>query len=131
VPVQAYVADPSLFGKGDAYFLASSSLIGLGVAFFSLAILEFGTFSPRVGITKEKTVLRDTGIYRVSRNPMILGLFLIDIGSAVYVRNPVDWVLVSYAFFIHYRIIIAEEASMRKKFGEEWTAYAQRVRRFL
>jgi protein-S-isoprenylcysteine O-methyltransferase Ste14 len=131
VPVQAYAGDLSLFGKGDAYFWASSSLIGLGVAFFSLAILKLGTFSLRVGITKEKTILRDTGIYRVSRNPMLVGLFLIAIGSAVYVRNPLNWLLVGYAFFIHYKIIIAEEASMLERFGQEWIGYAKRVRRFL
>jgi protein-S-isoprenylcysteine O-methyltransferase Ste14 len=62
---------------------------------------------------------------------MLVGLFLIAIGSAVFVRNPVNWILVSYAFFIHYMIIIAEEASMRERFGAEWTAYAKRVRRFL
>jgi protein-S-isoprenylcysteine O-methyltransferase Ste14 len=106
-------------------------LIGLGVAFFSLAILKLGTFSLRVGITKEKTILRDTGIYRVSRNPMLVGLFLIAIGSAVYVRNPLNWLLVGYAFFIHYKIIIAEEASMLERFGQEWIGYAKRVRRFL
>lgn len=127
---QAYGAHLSLMGRGPAFFWTSAALIRMGVLFFTLAILKLGTFSLRVGITKEKTFLRETGVYRFSRNPMLLGLFLIALGSALYVRNPVNWLLVGYAFFVHYKIIIAEEASMFDRFGEEWISYGKRVPRF-
>ena len=99
--------------------------------FFTLAIMGLGTFSLRMGLAQEKTVLRTTGIYRVSPNPMLLGLYLMALASAIYVQNPINWILVIIALTVHHKIILAEELSMRDRFGEQWTAYCKSVRRYL
>jgi protein-S-isoprenylcysteine O-methyltransferase Ste14 len=129
--VQAFAADLSVIKGPEILLWSCNALAGIGVIFFTLAITKLGTFSLRVGLAKEETALRTTGIYRISRNPMVLGLYLIAIGSAVYVLNPINWVLVAFAIYVHHGIIRAEEAALVKRFGADWAAYRSRVRRYV
>ncbi|TFH41278.1 MAG: hypothetical protein E4G94_08205, partial [ANME-2 cluster archaeon] len=97
----------SLFEENDTFFWACVGLLAVGVTFFTIAILRLGTFSLRVGLAQEDTALRTTGIYRLSRNPMLLGLYFIALGSAVYVQCPINWILVIIALTVHHKIILA------------------------
>ncbi len=131
IVVQMFVLDLSLFGQMDVYLWICIALMGAGVVFFVSAVCKLGTFSLRVGLAKESTNLQSTGIYRISRNPMLAGLYLMALGSAVYVQNPVNWVLVIIALTVHHKIILAEEVFLAARFGEEWITYRNRVRRYL
>jgi protein-S-isoprenylcysteine O-methyltransferase Ste14 len=77
-------------------------------------------------------VLVTDGPYRLSRNPMYLGLTVATLGMAIWVGSwpmlgaPVAVFLVTNFFFIP-----AEEAKMRAQFGEAYDAYALRVRRWV
>jgi len=121
----------SLFSKNDIFFWICLALVSIGVMLFTLAILRLGTFSLRVGLAQENTALRTTGIYRLSRNPMLFGLYLMALGSAVYVQNPINWMLVVIALSVHHKIILAEEVFMESRFGEQWIEYRSRVRRYI
>ena len=129
--VQLFVVNLSLFGRSDIYIWICIVLVSAGVAFFVTAIVKLGTFSLRVGLAKEKTLLRTTGVYRISRNPMLVGLYLIALGSAVYVHNPVNWLLIIIALAVHHKIILTEEKFMETRFGEEWIQYSKKARRYL
>ena len=121
----------SLFEENEIFFWACVTLLAVGVAFFTLAITRLGTFSLRVGLAQEETALRTTGIYRCSRNPMLLGLYLIALGSALYVQCPINWILVIIALTVHHKIILAEEVFLESRFAERWIRYRQNVRRYL
>jgi len=121
----------SLFEEKEVFFWACVVLLAVGVAFFTLAITRLGTFSLRVGLAQENTSLRTTGIYRFSRNPMLLGLYLMALGSALYVQCPINWVLVIIALTVHHKIILAEEVFLQSRFGEQWIRYRENVRRYL
>ena len=121
----------SLFSKNDIFFWICLALVSIGVMLFTLAILRLGTFSLRVGLAQENTGLRTTGIYRLSRNPMLFGLYLMALGSAVYVQNPINWMLVVIALSVHHKIILAEEVFMESRFGEQWIEYRNQVRRYI
>ncbi len=121
----------SLFEKSDVFFWACVSLLAVGVVFFTLAITRLGTFSLRVGLAQEDTSLRTTGIYRFSRNPMLLGLYLMALGSAIYVQCPINWILVIIALTVHHKIILAEEVFLQNRFGEQWIRYRNNVHRYL
>jgi protein-S-isoprenylcysteine O-methyltransferase Ste14 len=131
IHVQLRMGNLSLFSKNDVFFWICIALVSIGVMLFTLAVLRLGTFSLRVGLAQEKTVLRATGIYRLSRNPMLLGLYLMALGSAVYVQNPVNWMLVIIALAVHHKIILAEEVYMESRFGEQWIEYRNQVRRYI
>jgi protein-S-isoprenylcysteine O-methyltransferase Ste14 len=129
--VQMFVVNLSLFAKNDIFIWISITLLGIGVLFFTLAILGLGTFSLRVGLAQGNTALRTTGVYRLSRNPMLLGLYLMAIASAIYVQNPINWILVVIALTIHHKIILVEEVFLENRFGDEWIEYRNNVRRYL
>ena len=129
--IQVFFVNLSLFSQNDVFLLICIALVGLGVLFFTLAIKSLGTFSLRVGLAQEKTALRTNGIYHFSRNPMLLGLYLIAIGSAIYVQNPLNWVLVIIALTIHHKIILTEEKFLQQRFGNEWTAYSSKIHRYI
>jgi protein-S-isoprenylcysteine O-methyltransferase Ste14 len=72
-----------------------------------------------------------SGIYRFTRNPMYLGLFLVLIAWAV--RLSTFWVFAGPLFFVVYirRFQIApEERALAAKFGKDYTDYTTRVRRW-
>jgi len=129
--VQLYIINLSLFEKKGVFLWICVALLGIGVMLFALAIIRLGTFSLRVGLAQENTSLRTTGIYRFSRNPMLLGLYLIALGSAIYVQNPINWILVIVALTIHHKIILAEEDFLHERFGDQWIEYRNKVRRYI
>jgi len=131
IPIQLFFVNLSLWAGGDVSFWICVAFVGIGVTLFTLAIVSLGTFSLRVGLAQEDTSLRTTGVYRFSRNPMVLGLCLIALGSAIYVQNPINWILVIIALAVHHKIILAEELFLHDRFGERWIGYRNSVRRYL
>jgi protein-S-isoprenylcysteine O-methyltransferase Ste14 len=83
IHVQLRVGNLSLFSKNDVFISICIALVSIGVMLFTLAIFVLGTFSLRVGLAQENTALHTTGIYRLSRNPMLFGLYLMALGSGV------------------------------------------------
>ncbi len=72
------------------------------------------------------------GIYRVTRNPMYVGLTALLLALAMALSNP--WTLLGPLFFVLFITrfqIIPEERVMQAKFGDAFTAYRQAVRRWL
>jgi len=72
------------------------------------------------------------GPYRLTRNPMYLGLIVAALGMAVFAGY---WLMLAapVAVFLtaNYVHIPFEEAKMRRQFGEEFDAYVSRVRRWI
>jgi protein-S-isoprenylcysteine O-methyltransferase Ste14 len=131
IPAQLFFVNLSLFEVKRVFFWICVALLGIGVMLFTLAIIRLGTFSLRVGLAQENTSLRTTGLYRFSRNPMLLGLYLMALGSAIYVQNPINWMLVIIALSVHHKIILAEEVFLENRFGDEWIEYRNKVRRYI
>jgi protein-S-isoprenylcysteine O-methyltransferase Ste14 len=78
------------------------------------------------------SVLVTAGVYRVTRNPMYVGMLLLLIAWMVFLAAP--WAVAGPLFFWGYisRFQIApEERVLAAKFGEAWAAYRRRVRRWL
>jgi protein-S-isoprenylcysteine O-methyltransferase Ste14 len=129
--VQLFFVNLSIFEKKNVFLWVCIALLGIGVMFFALAIIRLGTFSLRVGLAQENTSLHTTGIYRFSRNPMLFGLYLMALGSAVYVQNPINWLLLIVALTVHHKIILAEENFLQARFGKQWLDYQNKVRRYI
>jgi protein-S-isoprenylcysteine O-methyltransferase Ste14 len=72
------------------------------------------------------------GLYRYSRNPMYVSVLLMLIGWALCFSLRSMWIytlIVAIAF--HVRVVMVEEPALARMHGEAWTAYRQRVRRWL
>lgn len=112
-------------------FLGLIPLAG-GVA---LVLWGAGIFE-RVGTAikpfEESSVLVSRGPFRVSRNPMYLGMVIGLTGVAVVAGSLTPFLVVpAFAILIERRFIRAEEAHLERTFGASYMAYKARVRRWL
>ena len=78
------------------------------------------------------TVLVVDGPYRVSRNPIYLGMVCALIGVAVLLGSLTPVVVIPlFAYWIDRRFIRAEEAMLGETFGTQYDSYKAQVRRWL
>lgn len=78
------------------------------------------------------TALVANGIFRRTRNPMYVGLSITLLGWAAYLASPVAALLVPlYMAYITRFQIQPEERVLSAKFGAQYVAYQQAVRRWL
>ncbi len=72
------------------------------------------------------------GPYRVSRNPMYVGVLCVIVGEAVLTES---WWVAAYgglvALMFNLFIRLYEEPTLSRRFGEEWAAYRRRVPRWI
>ncbi len=72
------------------------------------------------------------GLYRFTRNPMYVGLTLVQIGLGVTVGNLWICVLALLSLLtVHFIAVLPEERYLTEKFGDSYTSYVTRVRRYL
>lgn len=112
----------------------SLALVAVGVAFSVAGIVSFRRARTTVNPIKPESAssLVCTGTYRVTRNPMYLGIFLVLVAWAVFLSSA--WALLAVVGFVLYmnRFQIApEERALSDIFGNEYELYKARVRRWL
>ena len=106
----------------------------LGVLFAAPAIRAFvrakTTINP-VDITAASTLIKD-GVFRVTRNPMYLGLTFLLVAWTGYLARPLALLgPILFVLYITRFQIVPEERALRTKFGSDYEDYARRVRRWL
>lgn len=106
------------------------ALLFLGGVILSLAFVQLGK-ALKVGLPTEDTTLQTSGLYRFSRNPIYLGVFLVSIAGCFYYPNPINIALSVWGMIAHFFIIKGEERFLEQRFGDQWLKYKQTVRRFL
>ncbi len=107
--------------------LAGSSVAVLGVAAFRQARTTVNPTKPQAASS-----LVHSGIYRVSRNPMYLGFLIVLLALAVFLSNLLSLVLVPlFVVYMNRFQIGPEERALQALFGQEFTAYSRKVRRWL
>jgi len=80
----------------------------------------------------ESKVLITEGLFRFSRNPMYLGMFLVVFGAAVCFRNIIGLASVlAYLLILQFMFIPYEEEKNEATFGNKYLEYKKRVRRWL
>lgn len=103
----------------------------MGILLFIYALISFGK-SFRVGLDEDHPgELVTTRAFSISRNPIYTAFGLILIGIFLIIPN---WIILLYVFaaiWLFNRQILLEEESLRKIYGEKYTEYCNRVRRFL
>ena len=73
-----------------------------------------------------------SGIYKVTRNPMYLGLMLALAGWGLFLANVFSLVIAAgYAPYINRFQIRPEERALKAVFGTEFLDYTKRVRQWL
>jgi protein-S-isoprenylcysteine O-methyltransferase Ste14 len=109
-------------------------LAAMGGGFSLAGVLAFRRARTTVNPIKPETTtaLVTGGVYRITRNPMYVGLLILLVAWAVYL--PFTWALIGPILFMLYITrfqILPEERALLAMFGETFAAYQTRVRRWL
>jgi protein-S-isoprenylcysteine O-methyltransferase Ste14 len=110
--------------------VAAAAGIVVGIA----GVLQFRRARTTVNPLKpdEASALVSGGIYRWTRNPMYLGMALVLLGWGLYLGNFGALVLVgAFVSYIGRLQIDPEEVALEARFGEAFSTYRKRVRRWL
>ena len=143
-PVWAVLIGAAMFGvnqMGAAWTIGSwgrsaGAVVGLaGVVVAASGVVGFA----RAGTTvdphdpSKTSALVDSGVYRVTRNPMYVGLALVVFGWGVALRDPLVAVAGAGVFVtvITRLQIVPEERTLRARFGAEYDAFCRRTRRWI
>lgn len=103
-----------------------------GAALIVLAVLRFRAAKTPPEPWKETTAFVREGVYRLTRNPMYLGMASIYLGITVIAGCLVLAALFVPAFIaIHYGAILREETYLTRKFGDAYLSYKASTRRWL
>jgi protein-S-isoprenylcysteine O-methyltransferase Ste14 len=83
-------------------------------------------------LIKPASSLQITGIYRITRNPMYVGLAILYLGITCFIGNWWNVILFPLLFIIVQAYIIKrEERYLELEFGEQYNDYKETVRRWL
>jgi protein-S-isoprenylcysteine O-methyltransferase Ste14 len=77
-------------------------------------------------------IVLDRGPFRLSRNPLYVGLIVLNLGLALL--WPSTWALLCMPVgiaLLFWGAVVPEEQYLSEKFGRDYDAYCSRVRRFL
>jgi protein-S-isoprenylcysteine O-methyltransferase Ste14 len=118
----------------DVPWAVQAVAVGLLLAGLSIAVPSLYQLGEelRFGLSQEQeAALKSNGWYRISRNPLYLGFYLIGAASCLYVPVWFNLALVLLAISIHHQIVRSEERFLRQRFGPTYDEYARHVRRYL
>ncbi len=108
------------------------ALAGIGFLFGLLSLYAFTKARTTVNPHGSVKTIVSSGVYRLTRNPIYLGMVLMLIGFPLAFGNVWGIPLAPVFIFLMNKLVIEhEEAYLEKKFGEAYTGYRSRVRRWL
>jgi len=105
-----------------------------GVAITLSGIISFRRAQTTVNPLKPdtSTSLVSTGIYRITRNPMYLGMLAVLLAWAAYLPSVLALLgPAAFSLYITYFQIIPEERALHSLFGAAFVEYTRKVRRWL
>lgn len=106
-------------------------VLGLGLDLYSILLFTRTrtTINPMQPHRASRLVV--SGVYRMSRNPMYLGMVLSLSGWVWLLGSPIGWLVVW--LFARMLVIVQigpEENALRDRFGESYVEYCRRVNRW-
>ena len=108
--------------------------IVLGILFDLSAVGQFLRSRTTVNPIKPKNTnnIVSTGMYRISRNPMYLGMLFLLTGWAFHLAVLAPFLLLPvFVMVLTVQQIIPEEEILARKFGKNYLDYKQQVRRWI
>ena len=149
VPCSVAVFIPLYVLKPETNFhFAGANMIGwilmiagaIGYISTALSFLIQGKGTPAIWFSKNLKFLVGeepikavtSGLYRYSRNPMYLSVFVTSLGMGFIYE---DFFILVYALFVfvlfHLAVVFIEEPHLKVKFGESYAEYIKKTRRWL
>ena len=114
------------------FSLAGIVAIVAGIGLATLAERRFRRAGTAVRPFAPSTALVEDGPFRFTRNPMYVGMLLVLAGLFVLLGSLSPLLVIpAFLWLIQARFVVPEEAHMARHFGERYSDYKRRVRRWL
>jgi protein-S-isoprenylcysteine O-methyltransferase Ste14 len=124
LPLRTIIHDP--YSRFGIAFMA----IGFTITFASAGL--FKTRGTPVKPFEQSTVLVTDGFYKLSRNPMYLGMAIALTGAAVRLGSLGAFLPIPmFIMWIRHQYIEREEVFLEEIFGQKYRDYKARVRRWI
>ncbi len=76
--------------------------------------------------------LNVTGIYSIVRHPLYVGNFFMWLGPVLFLRSVWFTIVFCLVYWLYYeRIMFAEEQFLRRKFGDAYDKWSEKVKAFI
>jgi protein-S-isoprenylcysteine O-methyltransferase Ste14 len=103
-------------------------LLGLTIRCAAVGFVPHGTSGRNTTEGQVASSLNTSGLYSLVRHPLYLGNFFLWLGPSLFPRKWWIPVIVSLTFALLYeRIMFAEEAFLRRSFGQQFERWAGRT----
>lgn len=138
VPGTVGVYMPYRLGEPRVHPVSAIAWLGwapivIGAAIYFWCAWDFATVgrgTPLPADAPKRLVAR--GLYRYVRNPMYVGVMLVILGQAMWFESEVVlWYATAVAICFNAFVLLYEEPTLRRKFGESYACYCRTVPRWL
>lgn len=127
-------AAPAFGFAFSARFVSAIGVVAIGIAIAGVGVVSFKRAKTTVNPMKpdSSSALVVTGIYRLTRNPMYLGILLLLIGWGIFLSNVLALlVLPGFVLYMNRFQIEPEERALTRLFGQAFVTYRSQVRRWI
>jgi protein-S-isoprenylcysteine O-methyltransferase Ste14 len=121
-----------LFDSRDELIFLGVSLLGEVVRIFTVGFAPKNTSGRNTINGQLADELNVTGVYSIVRHPLYVGNFLMWLGPVLFLRSVEFTIIFGLVYWLYYeRIMFAEEQFLRKKFGDAYDKWSEKVSSFI
>ena len=106
---------------GTVWFYAGLSVYSVGMIFLIIAQYNY--------VSAPEDKLLTSGVYRISRNPMWFGFFLILFGIGIACASWIYLLCAMVFLILQHILVVAEERWCLEKYGDTYKDYMHRTPR--
>jgi len=121
-----------LFDMRDELIFLGVSLLGEIIRIFTVGFAPKNTSGRNTVTGQIADELNVKGIYSIIRHPLYLGNFIMWLGPILFLRSIWPVIVFGLLYWLYYeRIMFAEEQFLRRKFGEVYDKWSEKVSSFI
>ncbi len=114
----------------ESFILSGMVVITLGLILDVWGTVALGT-NFRIEFPKEETILITSGIYRLMRNPIVMGVYLLLFGTFLIIPTIFSLIFIIANILTFNSKVRDEEKFLSAQFGEKYRNYSIKVGRYL
>lgn len=121
-----------IYDMRDEIIFLSVSLFGQIIRAYTVGFAPKNTSGRNTEIGQLADELNTTGIYSIVRHPLYVGNFFMWLGPVLFLRSVSFSIVFILLYWLYYeRIMFAEEQFLRRKFGEIYDKWSEKVSSFI
>jgi protein-S-isoprenylcysteine O-methyltransferase Ste14 len=120
-----------IFAPAEFIDIIASAFLIIGTVLLFLSTIRLNNDLVFGLSSSEDHKLQTKGVFSISRHPFYLGFIFILFSSCLFNPHYLNILAFIGAWVIHHFIMIKEEQFLSSQYGEEYSEYAKRVKRYI